>query len=84
MSKLKFGWAEQSITPDKKVSLAGQFAQTMRQKYRLQSAASCPWQYVTIISVPSDMPSMPFIVFNVIYNKMLNKTEHSILYSALI
>ena len=56
----------------------------MRQKYRLQSAASCPWQYVTIISVPSDMPFMPFIVFNVIYNKMLNKTEHSILYSALI
>lgn len=47
----------------------------MRQKYRLQSAVSCPWQYVAIISVPSDMPFMPFIVFHVIYNKMLNKNR---------
>ena len=27
MSKLNFGWAEIDITPDKKVSLAGQFAE---------------------------------------------------------
>ena len=47
----------------------------MRQKYRLQSAVSCPWQYIAIISVPSDMPFMPFIVFHVIYNKMLNKNR---------
>ena len=31
MSKLKFGWAEQSITPDKKVSLAGQFAERISE-----------------------------------------------------
>jgi len=27
MSKLYIGWSEMSITPDKKVSLVGQFAQ---------------------------------------------------------
>ena len=27
MSKLQFGWSEVSITPDKKISLAGQFAE---------------------------------------------------------
>ena len=31
MSKLKFGWAERSITPDKKVSLAGQFAERISE-----------------------------------------------------
>ena len=31
MSKLKFGWAEQSITPDKKVSLAGQFTERISE-----------------------------------------------------
>lgn len=29
--KLKFGWAEVSITPDKKISLAGQFAERISQ-----------------------------------------------------
>ena len=31
MSKLKFGWAEYSITPDKKISLAGQFAERISE-----------------------------------------------------
>jgi len=31
MSKLQFGWAEISITPDKKVSLAGQFAERISE-----------------------------------------------------
>lgn len=31
MSKLKFGWAEVSITPDKKISLAGQFAERISE-----------------------------------------------------
>ena len=31
MSTLKIGWAEESITPDKKVSLAGQFAERISQ-----------------------------------------------------
>ena len=31
MSKLKFGWAEVDITPDKKVSLAGQFAERISE-----------------------------------------------------
>ena len=31
MSTLKFGWAEKSITPDKKVSLAGQFAERISE-----------------------------------------------------
>ena len=31
MSILKFGWSEKSITPDKKISLAGQFAERISQ-----------------------------------------------------
>ena len=31
MSKLQFGWAEKSITPDKKISLAGQFAERISE-----------------------------------------------------
>ena len=31
MSKLKFGWAEIDLTPDKKVSLAGQFAERISE-----------------------------------------------------
>ena len=31
MSVLKFGWSEKSITPDKKISLAGQFAERISQ-----------------------------------------------------
>ena len=31
MSKLRFGWAERSITPDKKISLAGQFAERISE-----------------------------------------------------
>ena len=31
MSTLKFGWSEKSITPDKKISLAGQFAERISQ-----------------------------------------------------
>ena len=31
MSKHNFGWAEVNITPDKKVSLAGQFAERISQ-----------------------------------------------------
>jgi len=31
MSKLKFGWAEVDLTPDKKVSLAGQFAERISE-----------------------------------------------------
>ena len=31
MSNLKFGWSEISITPDKKVSLAGQFAERISE-----------------------------------------------------
>ena len=31
MSKLKIGWSEVSITPDKKISLAGQFAERISQ-----------------------------------------------------
>ena len=31
MSKLNFGWAEIDITPDKKVSLAGQFAERISE-----------------------------------------------------
>ena len=31
MNQLKFGWAEVSITPDKKISLAGQFAERISQ-----------------------------------------------------
>jgi len=31
MSMLKIGWAEVSITPDKKISLAGQFAERISQ-----------------------------------------------------
>ena len=31
MSKLQFGWAESNITPDKKISLAGQFAERISE-----------------------------------------------------
>ena len=31
MSKLQFGWSEKSITPDKKVSLCGQFAERISE-----------------------------------------------------
>ena len=31
MSKLFIGWSEVSITPDKKISLAGQFAERISQ-----------------------------------------------------
>ena len=31
MSKLKMGWAEVSITPDKKISLSGQFAERISE-----------------------------------------------------
>ena len=31
MSQLKMGWAERNITPDKKVSLAGQFAERISE-----------------------------------------------------
>jgi len=31
MSKLNFGWAEIDITPDKKISLAGQFAERISE-----------------------------------------------------
>ncbi|MBE6541582.1 MAG: hypothetical protein E7672_03965 [Ruminococcaceae bacterium] len=31
MKQIKFGWAEESITPDKKVSLAGQFAERISE-----------------------------------------------------
>ena len=31
MSNLKFGWAEVDLTPDKKVALAGQFAERISQ-----------------------------------------------------
>ena len=31
MSKLQFGWAERSITPEKKISLAGQFAERISE-----------------------------------------------------
>ena len=31
MHRLKIGWAEQNITPDKKASLAGQFAERISE-----------------------------------------------------
>ena len=31
MSVLKIGWSEKSITPDKKISLAGQFAERISE-----------------------------------------------------
>ena len=31
MNKLKFGWAEENITPDKKVALSGQFAERISE-----------------------------------------------------
>ena len=54
MSKLKFGWAEVDITPDKKVSLAGQFAERISEYVEKPITA-------TVMAVSSDDEQMILI-----------------------
>ena len=61
MSQLKMGWAERNITPDKKVSLAGQFAERISEYVEkpltvTAMAVECGNDQMVIVSC--DMPSI--------------------------
>ncbi len=62
MAQLKIGWSEVDITPDKKVSLAGQFAERISQYVEkpltvTAMAVECGGDQMVIVGC--DMPSIP-------------------------
>jgi len=77
MSKLKFGWAEVDITPDKKVSLGGQFAERISEyveKPLTATALAVSSDDEQMVLVSCDLISMPVNVLDAIREKLIGNS----------
>ena len=65
MSQLKIGWAEASITPSKKISLAGQFAERISEyveKPLTATAMAVEADGEQMVMVSTDLPKVPYLM----------------------
>ena len=68
MNKLQIGWSEIDITPDKKVSLAGQFAERISEYVEKPITATAMSKATTI----TDTTAIPIItaIFLLFFNQL--------------
>ena len=59
MSKLHIGWSEVNITPEKKISLAGQFAERISQYVEKPLTYLRFLIFLPAILIPACVPSSP-------------------------
>lgn len=77
MSLLKFGWAEADITPDKKISLAGQFAERISEyveKPLTVTALAVECGADQLVLVSADLVSVPMAALEQIRQRLANNT----------
>ena len=77
MSKLNFGWAEINITPDKKVSLSGQFAERISEyveKPLTATAMAVSTDNDQVVMVSTDLVGVPYNLVDEIRAKLAGNT----------
>lgn len=77
MSNIKIGWAETNITPDKKVSLAGQFAERISEYVEKPLTATalaveCGGDQMVLVS--ADLVGVPFAIVEKIRARLADNT----------
>jgi len=90
MSKLNFGWAEIDITPDKKISLAGQFAERISEyveKPLTATALAIESDGDQVVLVSTDLVGVGFNLVDAIRAKLAGNTvgldPMKVVYSAI-
>jgi hypothetical protein len=69
MSKILIGWAEETLVPDKKIALAGQFFLRVSEYVESEitaTAMAVEADNEQMIMVSADLPSMPFYLQDLI------------------